>query len=142
MTHILFFSVRADWKLLKSVWECSDIKASRWKMVHPSDTEDERNVGLSSEDEAEGLEFTAGVARCGLGVPVALEVQPALAPAQVQVAADEVVVKKRALKHMKQQVSALLQGEDLLERAQAREIAEVPYEVPVVPMGQNIMPSL
>ena len=34
---------------------------------------------------------------------------------------------------MKQQVSALLRGEDLPEGAQAREIAEVPYEVPVVP---------
>ena len=32
------------------------MKVSRWKIEHPSDTEDERNVGLSSEDEAEGLE--------------------------------------------------------------------------------------
>ena len=52
-------------------------------MVHPSNTEDERNVGISSEDEAEGLEFTAGVARHGSGVPVAPEVQPAPAPAQL-----------------------------------------------------------
>ena len=88
--------MRADRNLLKSVWECSNIKLSRWRILHPSDTEDERNVGISSEDKAEGLEDAAGVARCGLGVPTALEAQPAPAPAQVQVAADEVVIKKRA----------------------------------------------
>ena len=132
--------MRADRNLLKSVWECSDIKLSRWKILHPSDTEDERNVGISSEDKAEGLEDAAGVARCGLGVPAALEAQPAPAPAQVQVAADEVVIKKRALKHMKQQVLALLRGEDLPEGAQAREIAEVPYKVPVVPRGETSCP--
>ena len=54
-THYIF-----QWKLggtlLKSVWETSEMKASRWKIKHPSDTEDEKNVGLSSEDKAEGLE--------------------------------------------------------------------------------------
>ena len=76
-------------------------------------------------------------------VPVCLrlpEVQPAPAPVQPQVAADEIVVKKRALKRMKQQMSALLRGEDLPEGTQAREIAEVPYEVPVVPRGESTCP--
>ena len=41
MTHILSFSVKADRALLKSVWECSEIKVSGWKIQHPSDTEDE-----------------------------------------------------------------------------------------------------
>ena len=64
---------------------------------------------------------------------------PAPAPAAtssaapVSTAADEVVVKKRALKRVKQQVSALLRGEDLPEGAQAREVAEVPYQLPPVP---------
>ena len=49
-------------------------------------------------------------------------------------------MKKRALKRMKQQVSALLRGEDLPEGAQAREVAEVPYEVPVVPRGKTTCP--
>ena len=61
--------------------------------------------------------------------------QPALAPALLQVAADEVVIKKRELKRMKQQVSALLRGEDLPGGDQAREIPEVPYEVPAGPQG-------
>ena len=46
-----------------------------------------------------------------------------------QPSADEVLVKKRALKQVKQQVSALLHGEDLPEGAQAREVAEVPYQL-------------
>ena len=81
---------------------------SRWKISHPSDTEDERNVGLSSEDEAEGLEAALGVARRGTGGPAALEPQPAPVPVPVRVADDEVVVKKRALRRMKPQMSALL----------------------------------
>ena len=68
--------------------------SSQWK-IHPSDTEDEQSVGISSEDEAEGLEAAPGVARCGSGRPAALEAQPALVPVQPQVAEDEVVVKKR-----------------------------------------------
>ena len=86
----------------------TEAKQSRWKIKHPSDTEDEKNVGLSSEDEAEGLEAAPGVARRGTGVPTVPEPQPAPAPAPLRVADDEVVVKKRALRRMKQQMSALL----------------------------------
>ena len=113
---------------------------SRWKIQHPSDTEDDCAVGLTSEDEAEGLEPTPGVARRSFGGPPAPEVQPAPIPVQPQVAGDEVVVKKRALKLVKQQVSALLCGEDLPEGVQAREVAEVPYEVPAVPRGETTCP--
>ena len=44
----------------------------------------------------------------------------------------EVLVKKRALLHVKQQVSALMHGEDLPEGALARETAEVPYQLPTI----------
>ena len=88
------------------------------------------------------MEATPGVARRGSGRPAVPEPQPALAPAPLQVTADEVVVKKRALKRMKQQVSALLWGEDLPGGDQARETAEVPYDVPLVPRGEYIMPNL
>ena len=65
--------MKAGWDLLKSVWETSEMKASHWKIEHPSDTEDEKNVDLSSKDEAEGLEASPGMARRGTGVPPALE---------------------------------------------------------------------
>ena len=133
--------MKAGRDLLKSVWECSEIKVTHWKITHPSDTEDERNVGLSSEDEAEGLEVAPGVARRGTGGPAALEPQPAPVPVPVRVAEDGVIIKKQAvLRRMKQQISALLQGEDLPEGAQGREVAKVPYEVPSVPRGETTCP--
>ena len=95
------FSVKAD-SNLKSVWECSGLKVSWWKVEHLSNTEDEPAVGLSSEDEAEGLEAAPGVARCHFGGPPIPEAQAAPAPPEHHPTDDEVVVKKRALKHVKQ----------------------------------------
>ena len=138
--HHAVFSVKADSKLLKMVWDCSDLKVSRWKILHPSDTEDKCTIGLTSKDEAEGLEAAPGVARCSFGGPPTLEAQPALVLPQLHPAEDEVIMKKRALKHVKQQVSALLHGEDLPGGAQAREVAEVPYKVPAVPRGETTCP--
>ena len=127
-------SVLADRDLLKSVLECSELVTSLWKHGHPSDTEEDPAVGLSSEDEAAGLEPEPGVARHRFGGPTPVGAPaPAEVPPKVHPAEDEVVVKKRALKWVKQQVSALLHGEDLPEGAQAREVAEVPYQIPAVP---------
>ena len=84
--------VIADSSLLKSVLECSQLRVSRWKDQHPSDTEDEVAVGLSSEDEAEGLDTDPGVAHCSYSGPAREPVAPA--PAAPQPAQDEVVVKK------------------------------------------------
>ena len=121
-------SVLANEDLLKSVLECSALQVSHWKVDHPSDTEEDVTVGLSSKDEAEGLEPIPRVARYRSGghVPMLLESHPVAE-------ADEVLVKKRALKWVKQQVSALLHGEDLPEGTQAREVAEVPYQMLAVP---------
>ena len=134
------FSVKADSNLLKMVWECSDLKVSWWKIQHPSNTEDEQTIGLTSEDEAECLEAAPGVARHSFGGPPIPEAQPAPALPEHHPADDEVVVKKRALKRVKQQVSALLHGEDLPEGAQAREVTEVLYEVPAVPREETTCP--
>ena len=117
-------SVLADENLLKSVLECSDLLVSMWKRDHPSDTEDDELVGLSSKDEVKGLATQPGVARKGTGVPAAVPVEVSAAVlVEPQPSADEVLVKKRALKWVKQQVLALLHGEDLHEGAQAREVA-------------------
>ena len=64
-------------------------------------------------------------------VPVPLEPHPA---------ADEVVMKKRDLKWVKQQVSALLHGEDLPEGAQAQEVAEVLYQIAAVVRDAKVCP--
>ena len=117
-------SVIADADLMKSVLETSRLLTSLYKAEHPSDTEDRLNVGLSSKDEAEGLLTNLGRAHRGIMTG------PSLAPKPTEGA--EVVVKRRALRRVKQQVSALLRGEDLPEGAQAREVAEVPYQLPPV----------
>ena len=103
------------------------LKVSRWKVDYHSDTKDDEVVGLSSEDEAEALPATPGVARCRFGGPAPVPVPP-----EPHLAEDEVVVNKRALKWVKQQVSSLLGMEDLPEGAQARQVAEIPYQIPAV----------
>ena len=123
----LLVSVLADEDLLKLVLECLDLVVSSWKRDRP-DTKDDVLVGLSSEDEVEGLATQPRVARKGAGVPAAVPAEVSVSvPAVSQPSADEGLVKKRALKQVKQQVSALVWGEDLPEGAQARKVAEVPY---------------
>ena len=85
-------------------------------------------MGLSSEDEAEGLDALLRVARQRSGGPAVVPGSPVHHP----VDEDEVLVKKRALKRVEQQVLTLLRGKDLPEGAQAREVAEVSYQIPVV----------
>ena len=47
---------------IKDLLEVLELMVTWWKDAHPSDTEDEVNVGLTSEDEAEGLGPETGVA--------------------------------------------------------------------------------
>ena len=133
--------MKADHDLLKSVWECTEIKESRWKILHPSDTKEEKNVGISSEDEAEGLEVAPGVARQGTGRPAALEVQPARIPTTPSSCSrGRSSGQEEGPKTHETAGVSPSSGEDLPEGAQAREIAEVPYEVPVVPRGETTCP--
>ena len=85
---------------MKSVLETSRLLTSPYKADHPSDTTDGHEVGLSSEDEAESLPADPGMAHRGVVTG------PAPAPVPEPRGEDEVVVKKRALKRVKQQVSA------------------------------------
>ena len=87
---------------------------------------------------AEGLEADPGVSQCSFSGPAGEPVAPTLA--EPQPAQDEVIVKKRTLKRVKHQVSALIDGEDLPEGAQAREIAEVPYQIPAISREAKVCP--
>ena len=132
LLHFLI-SVLADSDLLKMVLECSELVNSLWKPGHPSDTEEDPAVGLSSEDEVAGLEPEPRVARHSFrGLPLQ-GLQPLQRfPHPTHSSGDELLVKKWALKWVKQQVSALLHGEDLSRGAEAREVADIPYQVPAV----------
>ena len=121
---------------IKDVLEVLELMVTWWKDAHPSDTEDEVNVGLTSEDEAEGLDPEAGVAWRGR----AARGGPPQGATPTPVGEGEVVVKKWALKRMKQQVLALLRGEDLPEGAEACEVAEVPYQLPAVERDATVCP--
>ena len=70
---------------------------SWYRKEHPSDTEDEGDVGLLSEDEAEGLDPEAGVAQRGQ----AARGRPPRGATPTPVGEGEVVVKKWALKRVK-----------------------------------------
>ena len=109
---------------------------SWYRQEHPSDMEDEGDVGLSSEDETEGLDPEAGVAQRGQ----AARGGPPQGATPTPVGEGEVVVKKQALKRMKQQVSALLRGEDLPEGAKACKVAEVLYQLPAVERDATLCP--
>ena len=92
---------------------------------------------MSSEDEVAGLEPEPRVARHSFGGSASAEVPaPKLHPA-----GDEVLVKKRALKWVKQQVSALLCGEDLPQSAETGEVAEVLYQIPDIPREAKDCPD-
>ena len=125
--HIVLFAVKADEDLSKYVLECSRLSRMLWKHHFPQDTEDEAAVGISSEDEADGMPLVDHQVRRAVRPTPAAPAPPAAAAgsaATVSTAAtasmgtctdapqgpapDEVVVKKSALLTMKRQVAALI----------------------------------
>ena len=49
--------------LVKDVMVCGDVSMSAYKIRHPNDTDDPQDIGLSSDDEATGMEEQIGIAR-------------------------------------------------------------------------------
>ena len=58
-----YISVRANRDLIKDVLTCQLLVASTYKERHPDDTDDPEAVGVSSEDEVEGMEEVLGISR-------------------------------------------------------------------------------
>ena len=48
--------------LVKDVMVCRDVSMSAYKIIHPDDTDDPQDVGLSSDDEATGMEEQIDIA--------------------------------------------------------------------------------
>ena len=65
LTGCFSISVVTDADNIKNVLEVLELMVTWWEDAHPSNTEDEVNVGLTSEDEAEGMDRQPGVARRG-----------------------------------------------------------------------------
>ena len=59
----MHISVRADEQLVKDVLTCRPLENSLYKSHHPDNTDHPDTVGVSSEDEAEGMEDILGMSR-------------------------------------------------------------------------------
>ena len=104
LTGCFSISVVTDAANVKNVLEVSELMVMWWKDAHPTKPQDEVNVGLTSEYEAEGMVQQPGIAQRGQAAGGG----PPWGATPTLVGEGGVVVKKRALKRMKQQVSALL----------------------------------
>ena len=60
---VLLLSVQADKQLVKDVLTCRPLENSLYKSRRLDDIDDPDTVGVSSEDEAEGMEGILGVSR-------------------------------------------------------------------------------
>ena len=67
--------MRVNHELVKDVLTCRPLENSVYKSRHPEDTDDPDDVGVSSKDEAEGMEGILGVSR-GLSRPPPSESSP------------------------------------------------------------------
>ena len=56
-------SVQANKELVKDVLTCRPLESLVYKSRHPDDTDNPDTIGMSSEDEAEGMEDILGVSR-------------------------------------------------------------------------------
>ena len=60
---VYLLPVWANRELVKDVLTCRPLESSAYKSHHPDDTDDLDVVGVSSEDEAEGMGDILGVSR-------------------------------------------------------------------------------
>ena len=121
-----------------------------WKHHFPQDTEDEAAIGISSEDEVDGMPLVDHQVRRAVRPTPAVPVPPRAAPPAAAGSAatvstgmsmdvpqgpvlDEVVVKKLALVRMKRQVTADPCGRSCQQVRQVLgDTPEVPYQVPTI----------
>ena len=131
--HVVLITVKADEDLNKYVLECSRLGHMLWKHHFPQDMEDKAAIGISSEDEVDGMPLVDHQARRVVRPTPAVPILPRAAPAAAARSAatastsmsmdvpqgpvpDEVVVKKSALLSMKRQMAALIHGEEVASR--------------------------
>ena len=144
----LVFSVHQN-DLVKDVTICQDVHMSAYKLRYLDDSEDPPDVGLSSEDEATGMEEVIGVAR-RVTLSRSSPAQPASAPSTsqptrpamppgepsvpegcVRLASDEVVIKKAVLRGIKRGAELALKRQAPASFSLGQATAgDIPFEVP------------
>ena len=129
---VCLLSVQANKELVKDVLTCRPLESSVYKACHPDDTDDPDAVGVSSEDEAEGMEDILGVTR-RLNKPSPPE-SPQPSPA-VPEEEGMIRVSKKDLKRAQGISKDILAGKKVHASTGATH-EDVPFEVPVVKAGK------
>ena len=129
-----YISVRANKELVKDVLTCRLLVASTYKERHP-DTDDPGAVGVSSEDEAEGMEEVLGISR-RLQKPAPSPAESSTArsgPATPAVPEEEGIiwVKRKDLRRAEGILKDILAGKRMRMSSGASS-QDVPFEVPIV----------
>ena len=124
--------VRADRELVKDVLTCRPLENSVYKSGHPDDTNDPDTVGMSSEDEAEGMGDILGVSRRLNKPPPA---GPLLPEPPVLEEEGMIKVPKWDLKRAQGILKDILAGRRVRVTGATRE--EVPFKVPEVQAGDT-----
>ena len=117
---------------MKDVLTCRPLENSVYKSRHPDDTDDPDAVGMSSEDEAEGMGDILGISR-------RLNKPPSAGPSPPKPAVQEeegmIKVLKKDLKRAQGILKDILAGRKVRATGATRE--EVPFEVPEVQTGDT-----
>ena len=123
--------VWANSELVKDVLTCRPLENSVYNSRHPDDMDDPDVVGMSSEDEAEGMGDIIGVSR-RLNKPPSAEPLPPEPPVLEE---GMIKVPKKDLKRAQGILKDILAGRKVHITGATRE--EVPFEVPEVQAGDT-----
>ena len=133
--------MRANHELVKDVLTCRPLENSVYKSCHPEDTDDPDDVGVSSKDEAEGMEGILGISR-RLSRPPPSESsppEPSAPPAPGKPAPEVkegfIKVPKKDLKRAQGILKDILAGRRVRASGATRE--DIPFEVPEVQAGET-----
>ena len=128
-------------ELVKDVLTCRPLENSIYKSRHPEDTDYPDDVGVSSEDEAEGMEGILGVSR-RLSRPPPSESfppEPSAPPAPGKPAPEVkegfIKVPKKDLKRSQGILKDILAGRRV--RVSGATLEDVPFKVPEVEAGET-----
>ena len=137
-----FLSVALDNDNQKMVLSVQDIRLSAHKDAHPSDSEDNVDIGLSSEEEAEDLAESPHIRRKFVPPPPPPQPQPT--PSTSTEGSTSIQVPVEALQKVQQYIGQLLGGEaapGVFSQPQdppAPDTQVVPFSVPKPKKGEKV----
>ena len=142
MFVLFLFSVPLDNDNQKMVISVQDILLTAHKDAHPSDSEDNIEIGLSSEEEAEDLAEAPHIRRKFVPPPPAPEPQPTPSTSTSTGDSTSIQVPVEALQKVQEYIGQLLGGEATSRAFSQPEdppaTSEVPFAVPKPKRGEKV----